>query len=153
MLQTLSSAFLAQFQNDEGQALTVVSESIPINDKIEVPFVLDNSVGRKVLTRTQSGTLRTVRPEPNESASKRDTNIFINWESKDIVPSVSLFLPDDQNSEVKEDWVSGDFQTEINFKTSKFGKTVKIRFKRTVRSEYGKWFISVVWQWLVDIIS
>ena len=52
MLQTLSSAFLAQFQNDEGQALTVVSESIPINDKIEVPFVLDNSVGRKVLTHT-----------------------------------------------------------------------------------------------------
>ena len=50
MLQTLSSAFLAQFQNDEGQALTVVSESIPINDKIEVPFVLDNSVGRQVLT-------------------------------------------------------------------------------------------------------
>ena len=52
MLQTLSSAFLAQFQNDEGQALTVVSESIPINDKIEVPFVLDNSVGRKVLINT-----------------------------------------------------------------------------------------------------
>ena len=51
MLQTLSSAFLAQFQNDEGQALTVVSESIPINDKIEVPFVLDNSVGRQVLAR------------------------------------------------------------------------------------------------------
>jgi len=56
MLQTLSSAFLAQFQNDEGQALTVVSESIPINDKIEVPFVLDNSVGRKVLTHTPPGT-------------------------------------------------------------------------------------------------
>ena len=54
MLQTLSSAFLAQFQNDEGQALTVVSESIPINDKIEVPFVLDNSVGRQVLTRDDS---------------------------------------------------------------------------------------------------
>lgn len=58
----------------------------------------------------------------------RDTNIFINWESKDIVPSVSLFLPDDQNTEVKEDWVSGDFQTEINFKTTEFGKTIKIRF-------------------------
>ena len=45
-----------------------------------------------------------------------------------MVPSVSLFLPDEKNSEVKEDWVSQDFQTEINFKTSEFGITVKIRF-------------------------
>lgn len=62
MLQTLSSAFLAQFQNDEGQALTVVSESIPINDKIEVPFVLDNSVGRKVLTQVLRGPPTDCRP-------------------------------------------------------------------------------------------
>ena len=62
MLQTLSSAFLAQFQNDEGQALTVVSESIPINDKIEVPFVLDNSVGRKVLTQVLRGSSMNCRP-------------------------------------------------------------------------------------------
>jgi len=70
-----------------------------------------------------------------------------------------LFLPDEQNSEVKEDWVSGDFQTEINFKTSKFGKTVKIRYQRFSHVLSGQESVKtfdillVVLQWLVDIIS
>ena len=65
----------------------MISESIAINDKIEVPFVLDNSVGR-------------------------DTNIFVNWEG-DLAAKVSLFLPGGQ--EVTSGWVSADFQTEILF--------------------------------------
>jgi hypothetical protein len=54
MLQSLSDAFLSQFQRDEGQALTIVSESMTSQLEIRIPFVLDNSLGR-------------------------DTNIFVSW--------------------------------------------------------------------------
>jgi len=67
MLQTLSDAFLAQFQNDEGQALTILSETITASAQIIIPFVLDNTLGR-------------------------DTNIFISWPEDKPEPNIKLIL-------------------------------------------------------------
>lgn len=121
MLQTLSDAFLAQFQNDEGQALTIMSETISSATEIIIPFVLDNSLGR-------------------------DTNIFISWPEEFPSPAISLILP--SKEVVTDEWVSMDFQVQITFSPQKFGGvTVKIKglgdvghYDLVIRNEAGDEF-------------